>query len=128
MHGFQVPGRALSGGQRSRLAMAAVSFCRPHVLILDEPTNNLDIEAVEALATAVEGFEGACVIVSHDHYFVSRVAQEVWVVEGSDDDDTGGGGGGGGNDGGVAAASGHVRRLDSFAAYIEAAHARANLS
>ena len=109
--------------------MAAVSFCRPHVLILDEPTNNLDIEAVEALATAVEGFEGACVIVSHDHYFVSRVAQEVWVVEGSDDDDdTGGGGGGGGNDGGVAAASGHVRRLDSFAAYIEAAHARANLS
>ena len=40
-----VPARALSGGQRSRVAMAAVSFARPHVLILDEPTNNLDLEA-----------------------------------------------------------------------------------
>ena len=45
-----VRGRAMSGGQRSRLAMAAVSFARPHVLILDEPTNNLDVESVEALA------------------------------------------------------------------------------
>lgn len=41
-----VPGRGLSGGQRSRLALACVSFLRPHVLILDEPTNNLDVESV----------------------------------------------------------------------------------
>jgi len=72
--------RGLSGGQRSRCAMAAVSYARPHVLILDEPTNNLDLEAVEALADCVDAFEGAVVLVSHDNYFVSRVAKEVWVV------------------------------------------------
>jgi ATP-binding cassette subfamily F protein 3 len=68
-----VPARALSGGQRSRLAMAAVSMGQPHVLILDEPTNNLDLEAVEALAQAVVKFEGGVVIVSHDQFFVSQV-------------------------------------------------------
>ena len=104
-----VPGRALSGGQRSRLAMAAVSFLRPHVLVLDEPTNNLDVEAVEALADTVAGFEGAVVIVSHDQHFVSRVANEVWVV--------------GEQDGDGAARS--VRKLPSFETYIEEAHARA---
>ena len=72
-----IPARAMSGGQRSRLAMAAVSYGKPHVLILDEPTNNLDLEAVEALAATVETFDGGVVIVSHDQYFVSRVAKEV---------------------------------------------------
>ena len=52
-----VPAGALSGGQRSRVAMAAVSFSRAHLLILDEPTNNLDLEAVAALADAVEAFQ-----------------------------------------------------------------------
>ena len=91
------------------MAMAAVSFLRPHVLVLDEPTNNLDVEAVEALADAVASFEGAVVIVSHDQHFVSRVANEVWVV--------------GEQDGDGAARS--VRKLPSFEAYIEEAHARA---
>ena len=76
-----VRGRAMSGGQRSRLAMAAVSFARPHVLILDEPTNNLDVESVEALADSIEKFEGGVVIVSHDQHFVSRVANEVWLID-----------------------------------------------
>jgi ABC-type protease/lipase transport system fused ATPase/permease subunit len=49
--------RALSGGQRSRVALAAVSFARPHLLVLDEPTNNLDLEAVAALADAVDAFQ-----------------------------------------------------------------------
>jgi ATP-binding cassette subfamily F protein 3 len=53
---------------------------QPHVLILDEPTNNLDLEAVEALADCVEAFEGGVVLVSHDNYFVTRVAREVLVV------------------------------------------------
>ena len=53
---------------------------QPHVLILDEPTNNLDLEAVAALADCVEAFEGGVILVSHDNYFVSRVAKEVWVV------------------------------------------------
>ena len=60
--------------------MAATSFARPHLLVLDEPTNNLDLEAVEALADAVEAFRGGVVLVSHDQYFVSRVARQVKVV------------------------------------------------
>ena len=76
-----LPASALSGGQRSRVAMAAVSYTQPHVLVLDEPTNNLDLESVAALADAIERFKGGVVLVSHDQYFVGRVAREVWVVE-----------------------------------------------
>jgi ATP-binding cassette subfamily F protein 3 len=74
------PGTALSGGQRSRVALAAVSFARPHVLVMDEPTNNLDLEAVAALAECVENFDGGVLLVSHDQYFVGRVAKEVRSV------------------------------------------------
>ena len=74
------PTAALSGGQRSRLALAVVSYTKPHVLFLDEPTNNLDLESVTALATAVKEFKGAVVVVSHDQYFVNEVANEVLVV------------------------------------------------
>ncbi|EOD06092.1 ABC transporter protein, partial [Emiliania huxleyi CCMP1516] len=76
-----VPSSALSGGQRSRVALAAVSYAAPHVLVLDEPTNNLDLESIAALADCVTAFKGGVVLVSHDQYFVSRVANEVWVVE-----------------------------------------------
>lgn len=75
-----VPASGLSGGERSRLAMVAVSVAKPHVLFLDEPTNNLDVGAVEALADAIEQFEGGVVLVSHDKYFASRVARTVWIV------------------------------------------------
>merc|ERR1712176_781231 len=71
---------ALSGGQRSRVAMAAVSFERPHVLIMDEPTNNLDLASIEALAESVKKFDGGVVLVSHDQYFVGQVAEEVLIV------------------------------------------------
>ena len=54
---------------------------RPHVLIMDEPTNNLDLESIAALADCVAAFEGAVILVSHDQFFVSKVAEEVWVVE-----------------------------------------------
>merc|ERR1711953_235348 len=47
---------------------------------MDEPTNNLDVSAVEALADAVENFKGGVVLVSHDKYFVSRIAKTVWIV------------------------------------------------
>ena len=78
-----VPAAALSGGQRSRVALAAVSFGRPHVLILDEPTNNLDLESVAALAESVKTFEGAVVCVSHDQFFVNAIANEAYVVNGA---------------------------------------------
>ena len=89
-----LPSSALSGGQRSRVSLAAVSYTKPHVLVLDEPTNNLDLESIVALADCLESFQGGVVLVSHDQYFVSRVAKEVWVVEG-----------------------GAVKRADSFEAY-----------
>jgi ATP-binding cassette subfamily F protein 3 len=76
------PASALSGGQRSRVALAAVSFAKPHVLVLDEPTNNLDLESVSALAESVQNFAGAVVCVSHDQFFVQAVANEAWVVSG----------------------------------------------
>jgi len=79
---LKLPASALSGGQRSRLSMALVSFERPHVLVMDEPTNNLDLSSVEALAESVARFEGGVVVVSHDQHFVSKVARDVWVVEG----------------------------------------------
>ena len=75
-----LPASALSGGQRSRVALAAVSYAEPHVLILDEPTNNLDLESVAALADCVQRFDGGVVLVSHDQFFVGEVANEVWVV------------------------------------------------
>ena len=76
-------GARLSGGQRARVALAAVSYAQPHVLILDEPTNNLDLESVAALADAVESFKGGVILVSHDQYFVTEVANEAWVVAGN---------------------------------------------
>jgi ATP-binding cassette subfamily F protein 3 len=79
---LDVPAAALSGGLRSRLAMIAVSVMKPHVLLMDEPTNNLDAGGVDALSDAIQNFEGGVVIVSHDNYFVSQVANEVWSVEG----------------------------------------------
>jgi len=91
----------LSGGQRSRIAFALVSYTQPHVLLMDEPTNDLDLETAGALAECVAGFEGGVVIVSHDSHFVEKVATEVWHVgppPGSE---------------GV----GKVERLESFAAY-----------
>ena len=53
-----LPSSALSGGQRSRVALAAVSYTEPHVLVLDEPTNNLDLESVASLADCIEKFAG----------------------------------------------------------------------
>lgn len=74
------PSSALSGGQRSRVALAAVSYAQPHVLVLDEPTNNLDLESVATLAECVKAFKGAVICVSHDQYFVQSVVNEAWVV------------------------------------------------
>jgi ATP-binding cassette subfamily F protein 3 len=79
-----VPAGALSGGQRSRVAMAAVSYVEPHLLVLDEPTNNLDLESVAALAESVKSFEGAVICVSHDQHFVEAISNEAWVVGGKE--------------------------------------------
>ena len=70
----------LSGGQKARLAFATVMYITPHVLILDEPTNHLDYDSLESLSSAVENFQGAVIIVSHNQDFMSRCCNEMWTV------------------------------------------------
>ncbi|MGH1376821.1 MAG: ABC-F family ATP-binding cassette domain-containing protein [Alphaproteobacteria bacterium] len=73
----------LSGGEKARLLFAFMSFDAPHLLLLDEPTNHLDIDAREALVQALNGYDGAIVIVSHDPNMIERVADRLWLVKDS---------------------------------------------
>lgn len=76
------PMMLLSGGQKSRVAFAALAYKKPHVLIIDEGSNHLSMEAVDALVEAVQDFKGGVMIVSHDQYFVSKCCAELWDVSG----------------------------------------------
>lgn len=76
------PIKNLSDGQRSRIIFAWLSFQNPHMLLLDEPTNHLDIETIDALAEAINEFDGGMVLVSHDFRLIMQVAKEIWVCEG----------------------------------------------
>lgn len=71
------PIRTLSGGERSRLQLMALMLGKPNLLLLDEPTNNLDIPSAEVLEEALDGFDGAMLIISHDRYFLDRVVDRV---------------------------------------------------
>jgi len=71
----------LSDGQRSRIIFAWLSFQNPHMLLLDEPTNHLDIETIDALADAINEFNGGMILVSHDFRLINQVAKEIWVCE-----------------------------------------------
>jgi ATPase subunit of ABC transporter with duplicated ATPase domains len=67
----------LSGGEAARLIFAKLAVTEPNCLILDEPTNHLDLEGIEALAEGLHGYEGTVIFVSHDRWFVSRLATRV---------------------------------------------------
>ena len=71
----------LSGGQIARLLLFLATVDAPHILILDEPTNHLDIESREALVMALNSFEGAVILVSHDTHLVQSVADRLWLVK-----------------------------------------------
>jgi ATP-binding cassette subfamily F protein 3 len=69
-----------SGGEKARLVLALVAYLRPNLLLLDEPTNHLDLEMRQALTVALQEYDGAVVIVSHDRHLLRTVADELYVV------------------------------------------------
>ncbi len=72
----------LSGGEKARLLLALATFHGPHILILDEPSNHLDVDSREALVHALTEYEGAVILISHDRHLVESCADRLWVVRG----------------------------------------------
>ncbi len=70
----------LSGGERARLALARLSVREANLLVLDEPTNHLDLAAREQLERVLDGFAGTLLFVSHDRYFIDKLATELWLI------------------------------------------------
>ncbi|KAH6842922.1 P-loop containing nucleoside triphosphate hydrolase protein [Chaetomium sp. MPI-CAGE-AT-0009] len=71
----------LSGGQKSRVAFACLALTNPHILVMDEPSNHLDIEAMDALAEALKEFQGGVLMVSHDVTMLQTVCTSLWVCD-----------------------------------------------
>lgn len=70
----------LSGGEKARLLFAMASFHGPHIMILDEPTNHLDVDSCEALIHAINDYEGAVIIISHDRHLLEATVDRLWLV------------------------------------------------
>ena len=70
----------LSGGEKARLMMGLAAFEGPHLLILDEPTNHLDIDSRLALMEAINDYEGAVILISHDRFLIESCADRLWLV------------------------------------------------
>jgi ATP-binding cassette subfamily F protein 3 len=75
------PASDLSGGERARLLLHLITFDPPHLLILDEPTNHLDMESRRALADAINEYEGAVIMISHDRHLIETCVDRLWLVD-----------------------------------------------
>jgi len=78
----------LSGGERKRLYLLKLLMEQPNVMILDEPTNDLDLETLSVLETFIDTFPGVVITISHDRFFLDRTSTKLWVMDGSGDIDT----------------------------------------
>ncbi len=74
------PAKDLSGGEKARLLMSLITFGGAHVLILDEPTNHLDMDSRYALADAINAFEGAVILISHDRALIEQCVDRLWLA------------------------------------------------
>lgn len=74
---------SLSGGERKRLYLLKLLMEQPNVLLLDEPTNDLDIETLSILEDFIDGFKGVVITISHDRFFLDRIATKLWILDGS---------------------------------------------
>jgi ATP-binding cassette subfamily F protein 3 len=72
----------LSGGEKARLLFALMTLTKPHILLLDEPTNHLDMDSRQALVEAINAFEGAVVLISHDPHVLELTVDRFWLVDG----------------------------------------------
>ncbi|CAG7648671.1 ABC-F family ATP-binding cassette domain-containing protein [Paenibacillus allorhizosphaerae] len=72
---------SLSGGEWTRLRLALLVLCKPNLLILDEPTNHMDIASREALEESLAEFQGTVLAVTHDRYFINRLAHKIWELD-----------------------------------------------
>ena len=72
---------SLSGGEKARLSIAIACLHHPHLLLLDEPSNHMDIETLDALCAACRKFHGAVIVVSHNQHVLSSLCNEIWMVE-----------------------------------------------
>jgi ATP-binding cassette subfamily F protein uup len=78
----------LSGGERKRLYLLKLLMEQPNVMLLDEPTNDLDLETLSVLETFIDTFPGVVITISHDRFFLDRTSTKLWVMDGSGDVDT----------------------------------------
>ncbi len=78
---MDMPASQLSGGELSRLILAKLMLKKAHVLILDEPTNDLDVETLETLTECLNDFKGAVILVSHDRYFMDQNCDVIWAFD-----------------------------------------------
>ncbi|WP_332651234.1 ABC-F family ATP-binding cassette domain-containing protein [Lysinibacillus sp. 54212] len=82
LHTHGTPISKLSGGERKRLHLLRLLMEQPNVLLLDEPTNDLDIETLGVLEDFIESFPGVVITISHDRFFLDRIAKKLWILDG----------------------------------------------
>lgn len=80
-HAHEVKIKDLSGGQKARVALCDLACKAPDVIILDEPTNNLDLESIDALAEAITEYQGGVIVVTHDERLIRETECRLYIIE-----------------------------------------------